>query len=46
MLSGNKDAVNVLRMKPSRKHKLTVGGVEAVLYEYQVLPPKKQEEAS
>jgi hypothetical protein len=44
VISGNKEALNVLRMRPSRKHKLTVGGVEAHLYEYQVLPPKQQQQ--
>jgi 23S rRNA G2445 N2-methylase RlmL len=42
VMSGNKEALNVLRMRPSQKHKLTVGGVEAHMYQYQVLPPKQQ----
>jgi 23S rRNA G2445 N2-methylase RlmL len=42
VVSGNKEALNVLRMRPSQKYKLTVGGVEAHMYQYQVLPPKQQ----
>ena len=46
VLSGNKDAVNYLRMRPARKAPITVGGIEAKVYEFRVLPPKMKSEDS
>lgn len=43
VLSGNKDAFNYLRMKPHKKHKLSIGGIETRLHQYHVLPPKIKE---
>ncbi len=40
VLSGNQDAVNYLRMKPAKKVPISMGGVEAKIYELRVLPPK------
>lgn len=42
VLSGNRDAFNWLRMKPSSKRVITVGGVDTRLHRYHVLPPKQQ----
>ena len=46
VLSGSKDAVNYLRMRPAMKAHLSVGGVEAKLYEFRVLPPKNADGSS
>ena len=43
ILSGNKDAFNYLRMKPSLKHKLSIGGIETRLHKYKILPPKTRD---
>jgi len=40
VLSGNRDAFNPLRMKPSAKWALGFGGVDVRLHKYHVLPPK------
>ncbi|KAL6753801.1 S-adenosyl-L-methionine-dependent methyltransferase [Haematococcus lacustris] len=46
VLSGNKNAFNYLRMKTFRKWPLTVGGVEARVHAYHVLPPKSASHAA
>ncbi|GFH17189.1 UPF0020 domain-containing protein [Haematococcus lacustris] len=46
VLSGNKNAFNYLRMKTFRKRPLTVGGVEARVHAYHVLPPKSASHAA
>ena len=40
VLSGNKDAVNYLRMRPAKKTPMSIGGIEVKLYEMRVLPPR------
>ncbi|KAG1660377.1 hypothetical protein FOA52_012670 [Chlamydomonas sp. UWO 241] len=40
VLSGAQEPVNLLRMRPSRRTAMTVGGVECKLYQIKVLPPK------
>lgn len=40
VLSGNESAFNALRMKPSKKWQLSIGGIPAKAHLYHVLPRK------
>eukprot|EP00798_Chlamydomonas_sp_ICE-L_P015600 gene15601-21704_t len=41
VISGSLEGVNYLRMKPTKKYPVTVGGVKSKVFTYKVLPPKK-----